>query len=528
MRIAVVGATGNTGTAVLRDLHLRPEVSSVLGIARRLPDTDTEPYSHPEWTTCDIQFPKSREVLAEAFRDVDAVIHLAWLVQPNTQRELLRQVNVEGTRHVLEAAAAAGVPRIAVASSVGAYSPVDDDQPRSEDWPTQGIPGSPDSMDKSAQERVLDEFEAEHPDIALARLRPSLIFQGCAGSQIQRYFAGRWAPVQVLDAVRPPVVPLPRGIRAQAVHAADVAAASIEAVLQGARGAFNIAADDLLDAQRLAQIISGGKGRAVVLPAGALRAAMRTAHRVRVLPADEGWLDMGLKAPIMDTSRARDELGWHPRRSAAEAADSLLRGMASGDGAASIPMRPRSGPRVDTTPLPASGHQLPQDIDAVLLRRYMADHLTGATAGVERIEAMAEAYEDTPVFPQLSAVADEIRWEHTFLQKLMTSQDLPRPGVTAAMAWVGEKAARLKPDGRSPLRRSPAELLLECELMSSAITAKMHGWLVLQEHAEALGVEEEVFAQLVDDAEGQLMALREAHRHVRRRAFRSSPDALPE
>lgn len=149
------------------------------------------------------------------------MIHLAWLIQPNTERDLLRRVNVEGTRHVLEAAEKAGVAYVAVASSVGAYSPVADDRPRNEDWPTEGIPTSHYSVDKAAQERVLDEFSRAHPEIALARLRPGLIFQGSAGAEIQRYFAGRWAPVQLLSSFRPPVLPLPQGMRAQAVHAVD-------------------------------------------------------------------------------------------------------------------------------------------------------------------------------------------------------------------------------------------------------------------------------------------------------------------
>src|SRR5699024_1346132 len=118
-----------------------------------------------------IQFPEVHQQLVEIFDDVDAVVHLAWLIQPNSKRELLRRVNVDGTRHVLQAAAAAGVPRIAVASSVGAYSAVEDDELRDEDWPTDGIPGSHYSEDKAAQERELDEFEARHPDVALARLR---------------------------------------------------------------------------------------------------------------------------------------------------------------------------------------------------------------------------------------------------------------------------------------------------------------------------------------------------------------------
>lgn len=129
MRIAVIGATGNVGTAVLRHLNDRPEVDSVLGIARRLPDTDTAPYAQTRWHRADIQYSDVIPDLARALSGVDAVIHLAWLIQPNTQRSLLRRVNVDGTRHVLQAAARAGVRQAVVASSVGVYSPAGDDTP---------------------------------------------------------------------------------------------------------------------------------------------------------------------------------------------------------------------------------------------------------------------------------------------------------------------------------------------------------------------------------------------------------------
>lgn len=127
MRVAVVGATGNAGTAVLEALHNTPEVDSILGIARRMPNDAIAPYAGCDWTSIDIAAASSAEQaesqLAEAFQGVDAVIHLAWLIQPNTERELLRRVNVEGTRRVANAAAAAGVSHLVVASSVGAYSP---------------------------------------------------------------------------------------------------------------------------------------------------------------------------------------------------------------------------------------------------------------------------------------------------------------------------------------------------------------------------------------------------------------------
>src|SRR5690625_2944667 len=127
MRIAVVGATGNAGTAVLRELAARDEVEAILGIARRLPNREMEPYRQADWAQIDIQFDEARNELVEVLSGYDAVIHLAWLIQPNKKRDLLRRTNVTGTQHVLEAAAEAGGRNTVVASSVGADSPAEDD-----------------------------------------------------------------------------------------------------------------------------------------------------------------------------------------------------------------------------------------------------------------------------------------------------------------------------------------------------------------------------------------------------------------
>lgn len=131
MKVAVIGATGNTGTAVLHALHDTPEVSEILGIARRLPAPDVAPYHNCRWASVDIGAASDtpaagEEVISELaglFTDYDTVIHLAWLLQPNDRRELLRRVNVTGTERVARAAARAGVPHLVVASSVGAYRP---------------------------------------------------------------------------------------------------------------------------------------------------------------------------------------------------------------------------------------------------------------------------------------------------------------------------------------------------------------------------------------------------------------------
>ncbi|WP_258933078.1 NAD-dependent epimerase/dehydratase family protein [Nesterenkonia pannonica] len=190
MRIAVVGASGNLGTAVLNELMERGEADSMRAIARRRPNTDVDPYRQADWLSIDVQWEESVDELTEAFDGADAVIHLAWLIQPNHDRELLRRVNVDGTAHVLEAAARAGVKHVALASSVGAYSPVEDHELRDETWRTDGIQTAHYSVDKAAQERAVDAFEAEHPDVAVARIRPALIFQE---QRLRRFSAISWA-----------------------------------------------------------------------------------------------------------------------------------------------------------------------------------------------------------------------------------------------------------------------------------------------------------------------------------------------
>src|SRR5687768_4536947 len=158
MRIAIVGATGNVGTSLLRSLIVDPDVDSIVGIARRKPSIELDKV---EWASADVV----TSDLAPLFEGADAVVHLAWLIQPSRDRATTKAVNQDGSRRVFAAAAEAGVPNLVYASSVGAYSPGPKDYGVDETWPTNGIPTSFYSVDKAATERMLDTFEEEHPDI---------------------------------------------------------------------------------------------------------------------------------------------------------------------------------------------------------------------------------------------------------------------------------------------------------------------------------------------------------------------------
>src|SRR4051795_7054440 len=186
MTVAVTGASGNVGTALLRRLA-GAGVAEVRGLARRRPP-DEAPYDRVRWYLADLSEPDSEEVLAEFLDGVDAVVHLAWALLPDRQPELLHRVNVEGTERVLAAAGAAGVQHLVHMSSLGAYAAGPQEPPIQEDWPITGIPTSTYSRQKVTCELALQEFAPVFPDIAVSITRPTLVLQPDAASEIGRYF----------------------------------------------------------------------------------------------------------------------------------------------------------------------------------------------------------------------------------------------------------------------------------------------------------------------------------------------------
>ena len=222
------------------------------------------------------------------------------------------------------------------ASSVGAYGPGPKDRRVDESWPTEGIPSSYYSRQKSEVERLLDRFELEAPDCRVVRLRPGLIFKRDAASEIRRYFAGPLLPNPLLRWHRLPLLPATRDLVFQAVHSHDVGEAyRLAATVPDAAGAYNIAADPVLDPQRLAALF---RARRVMVPPAVLRAAASATWKARLQPTAPGWLDMALQVPLMDTTRAERELGWAPRRTSEQALMDLVDGMAHGAGADTPPL----------------------------------------------------------------------------------------------------------------------------------------------------------------------------------------------
>ena len=293
MRIVVTGASGNVGTSLVRALAADDDVEEIVGLARRLPLRD---FHETEWRATNIEHGD----LVALFRGADCVVHLAWAIQPSHDLAALRRTNVDGSERVFRAVAEAGVPALVYASSVGAYSPGPKDRPVDESWPTEGTPTSFYARHKAEVEAMLDRFQLERPETRVVRLRPGLIFKRSSGEEQRRYFLGPLFPRVLARRGALAVIPDLDGLRFQAVHTRDVAEAYRLAVVGDVRGAFNVAAEPVLDAPTLA-------GARRPCPAGSTRRRANGAGRELAGPAAADTAGLARHGPL------RPAHGHHPR-----------------------------------------------------------------------------------------------------------------------------------------------------------------------------------------------------------------------
>ena len=335
MRVVVLGATGNVGTSVLRSLEGEERVESILGLARRRPELRMPKV---EWAEADI----ARDDLVPHFRGADAVVLLSWLIQPSRDLNKLWMINVEGSMRAARAVKEAGVPALLYASSIGAYSPGPKDRAVDESWPTGGVQTSYYSRQKAEVERRLDYFESQNPDVRVVRMRQALVFKSESAEGQRRLFGGPFFPSFLARPQFIRMVPQIEDLRFQVVHSYDVGEAYRLALLREVSGAFNLAAEPVLDAQEMGRILNATP---VPVPARLARTGADLSWRLRLQPASVGWLDMALNLPIMDTTRASMELGWTPQRTAEDALLDLLKGLREGAGLDTPPLSPKtSGP----------------------------------------------------------------------------------------------------------------------------------------------------------------------------------------
>jgi UDP-glucose 4-epimerase len=318
LTVAVTGPTGEIGKAFMAALERTREVSRVLGMARRPFDPAAHGWKKTEYRRGDVL---DRAAVESLVAGADVVVHLAFVILGAGDGS--RHVNIEGSRNVFEAAAAAKAKRVVYASSVAAYGfPDGVDGLITEDVPALGHPRHPYSAHKAEVEEVLDEALAGSDTDAYV-FRPCIVAGPQAPLLVNQIpyvrLSGRLpAAVRALFDQVPvlrPVIPDP-GVPFQLVHHDDVASALKAGVLgRGEPGAYNLAGAGEITMRDLADELGY---YTVPVPDLAVEATAEVVARLPFLPDEATWIEAVRRPVLMDTAKARRLLRWRPRHDARE------------------------------------------------------------------------------------------------------------------------------------------------------------------------------------------------------------------
>jgi UDP-glucose 4-epimerase len=316
--VAVTGPTGDIGKSVVRALERSPKVGRIVGMARRPFDPAEHGWRRTEYRRGDVLDRAAVDALVDG---ADVVVHLAFLIFGN--QEETRAVNLEGSRNVFEAAVTAGARRLVYTSSVAAYG-FDEDHPDilTEEVKARGTEDFYYSAQKAELEDLLWRV-IEGSGTQAYVFRPCIVAGADAPALIQQLVGqlsggGRLAPVRRVIGAIPLVKPaLPdSGTPFQLVHHDDVAAAVRAAVIgRGPPGTYNLAGEGALTVGDLARALGW---YSFPVPGATVDLAARLVPRVPLMPARTAWVH-ALRTPVlMDTTKARRQLGWRPRHPSRE------------------------------------------------------------------------------------------------------------------------------------------------------------------------------------------------------------------
>ena len=320
LTVAVTGPTGEIGIPAVTALERNPAVDRIRGMARRPFEPASLGWTKTTYHQGDIV---DREAVDALVADADVVIHLAFLIMGS--REESARVNLAGTRNVFEATVAAQRPgRLVYTSSVAAYGYHSDNPvPLTEDIPPRGSPEHYYSEQKAACEAELAKI-TEGSSLEVFILRPCIV-AGPKATALADAMPWRHLPGAVQSAIR--AVPLLKtpvpdpGFPLQLVHHDDVAAAiALAATTDSPPGAYNIADDGEVS---ISDVVTALGGRAMRVPAVAATAASAVIAHMPFVPSALEWLHVARASVVMDTSKAKSQLGWKPKYTSAETLHAL-------------------------------------------------------------------------------------------------------------------------------------------------------------------------------------------------------------
>ena len=317
LTVAVTGPTGEIGISAVDALERDPRIGRIVGMARRPFEPGAHGWTKTEYRQGDIL---DRDAVDRLVADADVVVHLAYVIMGS--REESRRINLEGTRNVFEATVAAPrARRLVYTSSVAAYGyHSDNPTPITEDVAPRGSSEHYYSEQKAECEALLVEVTGA-TDLEVYVLRPCIV-AGPKATALADSMPWRQAGDKLPDVLRKalgsvpvlkPVLPDP-GVPVQLVHHDDVAQAiALAATGAGTPGAYNLAADGTVSISDIARALDAIPVPVPHASAVVLSSALALLPRI---PSAAEWLHAMRTSVVMDTTRAKRDLGWQPQHDA--------------------------------------------------------------------------------------------------------------------------------------------------------------------------------------------------------------------
>jgi len=300
MKYVITGGSGYIGSRLVEFLVGRPETERVV-IADIAPPR--VPRAKTEFHRTDV---RDRLALRELLARVapDALVHLAFILNPVRDEALMYDVDVNGTFNALQAAAEAGTEHVLVTSSATAYGAwPDNPEPIQEDWSLRGQPDFAYARHKTEADRLCQLWAAEHPERTMTIVRPCIVL----GPNVDNYIVRTWENAPFFSRFRGEP-----DQHVQFVHEDDLAEAIGGLLVGGHGGAYNVAGDGVVTWQETAEIL-GIKVR--TLPFGffyALNGLMWRLHAPKT-EAPPGNLHFLRHPWVCSNEKLKQTLGWSPK-----------------------------------------------------------------------------------------------------------------------------------------------------------------------------------------------------------------------
>lgn len=242
LSVAVTGAAGFLGSRLIENLCADDRVGAVSGFDVRPPT-----FTHPKFVFDELDVRDS--ALESRLHGIDAVVHLAFIMDPIRDETQMRDVNVNGSQNVFKSAAKAGVDHLVYTSSAIVYGAHPDNKiPLDEEAPLRANLDFSYAAHKLEVEYVIREVVDDYPKLNVTILRPAIVF----GAHVDNAWSHA-LEVPFLFGIQGHTPPL------QFVHEEDVAAALEFAIFEKITGAYNLAAPGWLEVEEMMGIVKRRK-----------------------------------------------------------------------------------------------------------------------------------------------------------------------------------------------------------------------------------------------------------------------------